>query len=237
MPDGLNDRAADAWEPLVSIADFVGGDWPALAREAALALSGEEVAAAKDENTDTMLLSDIRDAFAGAGAERLSGENLTAYLTGLEGRPWAEWKHGKPLTKFQLARRLKQYRVVSGALDFGGDEGRLKGYRREDFEDAFERYLPSAPVSTRELVIGPEKPKEIRDIQLVTPNSDHELKNAENPSNSARLHEFTSSSQAPASGSGFRSKGATAEGRENAEATPLTPDSEGKPVWTGRAVL
>jgi 5S rRNA maturation endonuclease (ribonuclease M5) len=237
MPDGLNDRAADAWEPLVSIADLVGGDWPALAREAALALSGDEVAAAKDENTDTMLLSDIRDAFDGAGAERLSGENLTAYLTGLEARPWAEWKHGKPLTKFQLARRLKKYRVVSGALDFGGDEGRLKGYRREDFEDAFERYLPSATVSTRELVIGPEKPEEIPDFELVTSNSDHELKNAENPSNSGRLHEFTSSSQAPASGSGFRSKGATAEGRENAHATPLTPDSEGKPVWTGRAVL
>ena len=71
----------------------------------------------------------------------------------------------------------------------------------------------------------------------MTSNSDHELKNAEIPSNSARLHEFTSSSQPPASGSGFRSKGATAEGRENADANPLTPDSEDKPVWTGRAVL
>lgn len=86
-------------------------------------------------------------------------------------------------------------------------------------------------------MIGPEKPEEIPDFELVTSNSDHELKNAENPSNSGRLHEFTSSSQAPASGSGFRSKGATAEGRENAHATPLMPDSEGKPVWTGRAVL
>ncbi len=36
-------------------------------------------------------------------------------------------------------------------------------------------------------------------------------------------------------GVGF--KGATAEGRENADANPLAPDSEGKPVWTGRAVL
>ena len=26
MPDGLNDRAADAWEPLVAIADLAGGD-------------------------------------------------------------------------------------------------------------------------------------------------------------------------------------------------------------------
>jgi hypothetical protein len=140
-----------------------------------------------------------------AETDRLSGESLTTYLTSVEGRPWAEWKHGKPLTKFQLARRLRTYRVIANALDFGGDEGRLKGYRREDFEDAFERYLPCAPVSTRELVIGAEKPEEIRDFQLVTSNSDHELKNAENPNNSGRLHEFTSSSE-PAACAKPRSK-------------------------------
>ena len=67
MPGGLNDRAADAWELLVSIADLVGGDWPALDREAALALSGDEAVKAKDENTDTMLLSDIREASPAQG--------------------------------------------------------------------------------------------------------------------------------------------------------------------------
>src|SRR5206468_5707634 len=35
----LNDRAADNWEPLLAIADLAGGDWPARARRAALALS------------------------------------------------------------------------------------------------------------------------------------------------------------------------------------------------------
>jgi hypothetical protein len=38
IPAALNDRAADIWEPLLAIADCAGGDWPALAREAALAL-------------------------------------------------------------------------------------------------------------------------------------------------------------------------------------------------------
>ena len=89
----------------------------------------------QNENIDTMLFSDIRDAFTSKGTDRLSGETLTAYLTGLEGRPWAEWKNGRPLTKFQLSRRLKKYGVASDALDLGGAEGRLKGYRREDFED------------------------------------------------------------------------------------------------------
>ena len=40
VPDGLNDRAADNWEPLLAIADRAGGDWPERARKAALALSG-----------------------------------------------------------------------------------------------------------------------------------------------------------------------------------------------------
>ena len=160
MPDGLNDRAADAWEPLVAVADLAGGDWPNRARAAALALSGDELAIAKDDNVDTMLLSDIRNAFASRGADKLSGETLTDHLVGLEGRPWAEWKNSKPLTKNQLSRRLKKYGVVSGAIELGGDEGRLKGYRLEDFEDVFARYLPSRSVSTRELVLGPEKPRE-----------------------------------------------------------------------------
>jgi len=43
-PAGLNDRAFDAWEPLLAIAECVGGDWPKLAIEAARALSGGESA-------------------------------------------------------------------------------------------------------------------------------------------------------------------------------------------------
>lgn len=41
IPSGLDDRAADAWEPLFAIADLAGKDWPERARKAALALSGE----------------------------------------------------------------------------------------------------------------------------------------------------------------------------------------------------
>src|SRR5208282_5648994 len=224
MPDGLNDRAADAWEPLFVIAELACGGWPSRVRIAALALSGDGLAAGEDDDIDMMLLSDVRDAFTNEGADRFSSETLTNHLTGLEGRPWAEWKNGRPLTKFQLSRRLKKYGVASDALDLGGHEGRVKGYRREDFEDAFARYLPSTPVPTRELVIGLEKPGETRDFQLVTSKADHELKNAENPITSKHLHEFTSSSQPPARASGFRRKDATADRRDSADANSFTPD-------------
>jgi Protein of unknown function (DUF3631) len=43
LPDELDDRAQDVWEPLLAVADLAGGDWPHRARQAALDLStGEE---------------------------------------------------------------------------------------------------------------------------------------------------------------------------------------------------
>src|SRR5206468_198244 len=35
IPEELNDRAADIWEPLLALAELAGGEWPAKAREAA----------------------------------------------------------------------------------------------------------------------------------------------------------------------------------------------------------
>src|SRR5262249_48028773 len=40
LPDGIEDRAADIWEPLIAIADEAGGDWPKRARAAAVSLTG-----------------------------------------------------------------------------------------------------------------------------------------------------------------------------------------------------
>ena len=40
IPEKLNDRAADVWEPLLAIADMAGGEWPTWARQSAIALSG-----------------------------------------------------------------------------------------------------------------------------------------------------------------------------------------------------
>jgi Protein of unknown function (DUF3631) len=39
IPESLNDRAADIWEPLLALADLAGGDWPEKARRAAEGLT------------------------------------------------------------------------------------------------------------------------------------------------------------------------------------------------------
>ena len=42
VPDELPDRAADSWEVLIGLATVAGGNWPMRARQAAIALSGED---------------------------------------------------------------------------------------------------------------------------------------------------------------------------------------------------
>ena len=59
LPDELNDRAQDNWEPLLSIADTAGGNWPEIARIAALKISRDK----SQQSTGTELLEDIREIF------------------------------------------------------------------------------------------------------------------------------------------------------------------------------
>jgi hypothetical protein len=56
--------------------------------------------------------------------------------------PWGDTR-GKPLDERGLAHRLRQYEIKSRQIRIG--ETTMKGYRREDFVDAWRRYVhPSA---------------------------------------------------------------------------------------------
>src|SRR5450759_4135257 len=74
MPDALDDRAADNWEPLLAIADLAGGDYPKLARSAALHLSGS---AEIDEQTiGVQLLAAAKALFDTLAVDRITSERL-----------------------------------------------------------------------------------------------------------------------------------------------------------------
>jgi putative DNA primase/helicase len=186
MPDGLNDRATDAWEPLVAIADRAGGRWPGLARAASLSLSGEGM---RDDNIDTLLLSDIRDVFLAKGGDRITGKELVTALNELEDRPWSEWSRGRPMSQSQMSRRISEYGVVSGNIKTGFGAETAKGYYLRSFEDAFSRYLsphtPSPPVSNRQSGTVLEEQGETTDFQSGTNHVGAAFKRPENPSNSA----------------------------------------------------
>jgi len=134
MPN-LNDRAADNWRPLLAIADLAGGTWPEEARRAACLLAGEQ----QDGAIGVELLRDIRSTFGDDDVIRSS--DLVAKLTADAERPWAEWKHGRPLTQKQLAGLLAPFHIISLTVHPPGlPDG--KGYRRIDFEEAWAAYCP-----------------------------------------------------------------------------------------------
>ena len=180
----LNDRAADAWSPLLAVADRVGGKWPERARKAAIELSGDDEGA---ETTREVLLSDLRELFDVEPSGTLFTREIIAALHKREDRPWSEWKAGKPITGRQVAALLKPLGVKTNQTVRRGIE-HDKGYRIEWFEDAFTRYLPlsigdtvtnEGIRSSRATSIGDAAPPDVTDT------------NRKKPSISAECHRVT----------------------------------------------
>ncbi len=137
MPGSLNDRAADNWEPLVAIADCVRGEWPDLARQAALAFSRTEEAM----SLSVELLQDIKTIFDQKKINRLSTADLLTALCIDPEAPWATYNRGKPMVARQLSKKLKDFGIVSKNYRFGQEI--LKGYDVESLSDTWVRYIPS----------------------------------------------------------------------------------------------
>jgi hypothetical protein len=170
--DWLNDRALDFWEPLLTIADQAGGDWPQTARDVALALSGEDGGDGDDVRVE--LLKDIRLSFGVDDAIR--SVDLVAALIADPERPWADWRHGRGLTQKQLGGLLKPFGICSGTVGPKGAEA--KGYHRWQFEEAWAAYCPGQnpssagfPISKRRSVEMPIKCREPTDFRSVEKGS------------------------------------------------------------------
>ena len=104
MPPGLSDRAEDVWEAMIAIADIAGGGWPARARKAAVALSGNGGAA--DSTLGERLLADLRDVFGTADA--MHTETILDGLHKISEAPWSDY-FGRPLNARDLAKLLRPW--------------------------------------------------------------------------------------------------------------------------------
>lgn len=166
MPDGIRDRDADVWEPLLSIADASGGEWPQKARVAAVTLV--TLFRGVSESLGVRLLRDLRTVFE--DKDVLPTTTLLESLYALEESPWSSIRD-KPLSPLVLANLLRKYSVSSKTVRVGGNT--YKGYRRDDLYDAWERYLhtedgdslidpprksvtPVTPVTSGDLFEGPD---------------------------------------------------------------------------------
>ncbi|WP_327317861.1 DUF3631 domain-containing protein [Streptomyces sp. NBC_01235] len=147
MPDGVTDRPADVWEPLLAVADAAGGQWPQRARAACVEL----VTAASEDDEASLgirLLTDLRDTVL-YGIDRMPTAAILECLNSMDDAPWVDMG-GKPLTPRGLARLLSQYmtgankpikprpiRTAAGTVP--------RGYYSEDLADAWARYCPPPP--------------------------------------------------------------------------------------------
>jgi hypothetical protein len=169
LPEVLSDRAADAWEPLLAIADHAGGEWSAKARAAAIELSG--TSDGDETSSGTLLLGAARRVMA--GREVIATADLLTAINADEELPFGGWRESKGLDARTLARMLKRYddNIRPRTVRIGDDTA--KGYHAEDFADAWTRYL-SPPEASHASQPSPtdqrsdEKPHEQRDVTDVT---------------------------------------------------------------------
>jgi hypothetical protein len=142
----LLNRPADNWRPLLAIADAAGGDWPTIARATAEASEGLK----QDQSSRAILLSDIREVFESRPhVDRIASTELAAELGAMEGRPWAEWRNGKPITAASLARMLAPFGISPATRRDGPNT--FKGYLFANFSETFDCYLGNQTVTPSQL--------------------------------------------------------------------------------------
>lgn len=134
MPPAVQDRDADVWEPLLAIADLAGGDWPARAREAAVAMVSESRNGGR-ESLGVALLRDLRTVFGDAAG--MEHGDIVERLNALDESPWGEL-NGTGLTTRKLSRLLGKYEIKSKVVKVDGNT--VRGYHRDQLADAWARY-------------------------------------------------------------------------------------------------
>ncbi|HEY6351612.1 MAG TPA: DUF3631 domain-containing protein [Candidatus Angelobacter sp.] len=136
LPKRLTPREQDCAEPLIHIADAIGGTWPETARNSVdmiFKLSPGTVAAE--------LLHDLRVIFMfKKDPEYLASRDILELLASLEFRPWNSWSRNSGK---KLAGLLGPLGIRSQNLHCNSEKS-FKGYLFKDFQDAWQRYAPVA---------------------------------------------------------------------------------------------
>jgi hypothetical protein len=170
----VEDRAADAWEPLVAVADRAGGSWPYRARQACKHIVDDAVEDEVETSLSRQLLADLRAVFG--DQPRLYSAVICEELGKLEGSPWSDW-YGRPFGQRDLARLLTNYRVKPRLVKLDGKT--LRGYQRDDFDDVWVRYLPPVGGGSATPVTGVTP--QVSDVPQITGNAQDPLPVAGNP--------------------------------------------------------
>ena len=140
---------------------MAGGDWPRIARIALVKLCTQTQPVV---STGVQLLAAIREIFDVAVAEKLTTRHALEELAARDEGPWAfmfedALKHDKLNSAgAKLARMLSKYKTPDGEPIKPrpmrlADGSVSKGYYKDDFKAAWERYLPFLSLSIPQNVV------------------------------------------------------------------------------------
>jgi hypothetical protein len=139
IPDELNDRAADIWEPLLVLAELAGKDWVERSHRAAASLC---VTAQERSPTGALLVDLLMLFLMNQERTKFFTREVVGWLNRLDERPWWELRRSNEVTDVWLAQKLKPYGITPKMVWMNGEQGR--GYTMEQCEETFKRYIPRA---------------------------------------------------------------------------------------------
>lgn len=141
FPPELSSRQQDCAQPLVQIADLIGGDWP---QRACVALvNAFALGAFEDFHSSNQILADIREAFAAKGNPGwMSTADVLEFLHAMDDRTWDEWSKGKPVNAKDLATLLAPFGIKSKNHRVGDIQDKVvKGYSQEHFIASWQSHV------------------------------------------------------------------------------------------------
>jgi hypothetical protein len=141
--EGLNDRAADTFDPLYVIARLAGKAWEQRLHAAALALAP----VAQSRNSGTELLQDIYAMFVLMNETKMFTRSILTCLKDPEFAPASLATKYSNLDEHKIAQNLRPYGIKPMVFRAGKHIGR--GYTMEALKDAVARYVPKAEIDAR----------------------------------------------------------------------------------------
>jgi putative DNA primase/helicase len=144
FPPEFSSRQQDCAEPLLQVAELIGGEWPQRARNALINIFA--LSAFGDFFSSRQILSDLRDAFtAKNNPEWISTADLLEFLHAMDDRAWDDWNKGKPMNPKDLAALLKPFGL--GPANHRTESGKvIKGYKLQHLEPSWARHLPNSKI-------------------------------------------------------------------------------------------
>lgn len=137
MPEALDDRSQDNWEPLLAIAHCLG---PAVYEQAVSASISIQTETEPPKSASNQLLTDIREVIRGHSGLYIPSVDLLNALNGHSEMDWCRYNNGQQLTARQLAKYLNAYGIKPKTVRMTATHT-PKGYELRHFNDAFTRYL------------------------------------------------------------------------------------------------